>query len=266
MFDRFNRRIHYLRISVTDRCNLRCTYCMPEEGITLIPHSQILSFEEIAEITRVAVKMGFDKVRITGGEPLVRKGIVELVRMLTEIEGITDFGMTTNGTLLKLFAQPLYDAGLKRINVSLDTLNPERYRAITRVGTLSDVLQGLQEAKRVGFNPIKLNCVVDKNSKEFDALEVKAFAQANGYVPRFIPKMNLEEGVFGEVEGGDGGNCSICNRIRLTANGIIKPCLFSDIGYNVRELGIEKAIELAIKNKPASGLVNSTGKFYNIGG
>jgi len=157
--------------------------------------------------------------------------------------------MTTNGTLLKLFAQPLYDAGLKRINVSLDTLNPERYRAITRVGTLSDVLQGLQEAKRVGFNPIKLNCVVDKNSKEFDALEVKAFAQANGYVPRFIPKMNLEEGVFGEVEGGDGGNCSICNRIRLTANGIIKPCLFSDIGYNVRELGIEKAIELAIQNK-----------------
>jgi len=111
------------------------------------------------------------------------------------------------------------------------------------------VLQGLQEAKRVGFNPIKLNCVVDKNSKEFDALEVKAFAQANGYVPRFIPKMNLEEGVFGEVEGGDGGNCSICNRIRLTANGIIKPCLFSDIGYNVRELGIEKAIELAIQNK-----------------
>lgn len=266
MFDRFNRRIHYLRISVTDRCNLRCTYCMPEEGITLIPHSQILSFEEIAEIARVAVKMGFDKVRITGGEPLVRKGIVELVRMLTAIEGITDFGMTTNGTLLKQFAQPLYDAGLKRINVSLDTLNPERYRAITRVGTLSDVLQGLQEAKRVGFNPIKLNCVVDKNSKEFDALEVKAFAQANGYVPRFIPKMNLEEGVFGVVDGGDGGNCSICNRIRLTANGIIKPCLFSDIGYNVRELGIEKAIELAIQNKPASGLVNSTGKFYNIGG
>jgi len=239
---------------------------MPEEGITLIPHSQILSFEEIAEITRVAVKMGFDKVRITGGEPLVRKGIVELVRMLTAIEGITDFGMTTNGTLLKQFAQPLYDAGLKRINVSLDTLNPERYRAITRVGTLSDVLQGLQETKRVGFNPIKLNCVVEKNSMEPDAMEVKAFAQSNGFMPRFIPKMNLEEGVFSVVEGGDGGNCSICNRIRLTANGIIKPCLFSDIGYNVRELGIEKAIELAIQNKPASGLVNSTGKFYNIGG
>lgn len=107
MFDQFNRRINYLRISVTDRCNLRCTYCMPEEGIIQMPHSQILSFEEIVAITKVAVKNGFEKVRITGGEPLVRKGIVELVGMLTAIEGITDFGMTTNGTLLKQFAQPL---------------------------------------------------------------------------------------------------------------------------------------------------------------
>ncbi|HDP75079.1 MAG TPA: radical SAM protein [Bacteroidales bacterium] len=266
MFDQFNRRINYLRISVTDRCNLRCTYCMPEEGIVQIPHSQILTFEEIVEITTIAVQHGFEKVRITGGEPLVRKGIVDLIRMLNAIEGITDLGLTTNGTLLKQFAQPLYDAGLKRINVSLDTLNPQKYKAITRVGVLSDVLDGLAEAKRVGFNPIKLNCVVEKNSNEPDARDVKAFAQANGYFPRFIPKMNLDEGIFGVVEGGEGGNCSTCNRLRLTADGILKPCLFSDIGYNVRELGIAKAIEMAIKNKPACGIVNRTNEFYNIGG
>ncbi|MEW5845050.1 MAG: radical SAM protein [Bacteroidota bacterium] len=266
MFDQFNRRINYLRISVTDRCNLRCKYCMPEEGIVQIPHSQILSFEEIIEVTRVAVRNGFEKVRITGGEPLVRKGIVELVRMLTSIEGITDFGLTTNGTLLKQFAYPLYQAGLKRINVSLDTLNPDRYKSITRVGSLSDVLEGLEEAKRVGFNPIKLNCVVEKDSNEPDARAVKAFAQANGYIARFIPKMNLDEGIFGVVEGGEGGNCSTCNRLRLTADGILKPCLFSDSGYNVRELGIEKAIEMAIKNKPICGMANRTGEFYNIGG
>ncbi len=266
MFDQFNRRINYLRLSVTDRCNLRCTYCMPEEGIVQIPHNQVLTFEEIIEITRIAVQHGFEKVRITGGEPLVRKGIVDLVRMLKTVEGITDLGLTTNGTLLKQFAQPLYDAGLKRINVSLDTLDPQKYKAITRVGTLSDVLEGLEEAKKVGFNPIKLNCVVEKDSNEPDAQAVKAFANSNGFIARFIPKMNLDDGVFGVVEGGEGGNCSTCNRLRLTADGILKPCLFSDKGYNVRELGIQQAIEMAIKNKPACGVANRSGEFYNIGG
>lgn len=266
MFDQFNRRINYLRISVTDRCNLRCVYCMPEDGIEQIPHNQILTFEEIVEITKLAVKNGFEKVRITGGEPLVRKGIVELVKMIASIDGITDFGMTTNGVLLKQFAKPLFDAGLKRINVSLDTLDSDKYKATTRIGNLSDVLEGLEEAKRVGFKPIKLNCVVEKSSAETDAQAVKRFADENGFIARFIPKMNLDEGVFGVVDGGEGGNCATCNRLRLTANGIIKPCLFSDSGYNVRELGIERAIEMAIKNKPACGVVNRTGEFYNIGG
>jgi len=266
MFDQFNRRINYLRISVTDRCNLRCVYCMPEDGIEQIPHNQILTFEEIVEITKLAVKNGFEKVRITGGEPLVRKGIVELVKMIASIDGITDFGMTTNGVLLKQFAKPLFDAGLKRINVSLDTLDADKYKATTRIGNLSDVLEGLEEAKRVGFKPIKLNCVVEKSSAETDAQAVKRFADENGFIARFIPKMNLDEGVFGVVDGGEGGNCATCNRLRLTANGIIKPCLFSDSGYNVRELGIERAIEMAIKNKPACGVVNRTGEFYNIGG
>jgi len=186
--------------------------------------------------------------------------------MLKTVEGITDLGLTTNGTLLKQFAQPLYDAGLKRINVSLDTLDPQKYKTITRVGSLSDVLDGLEEAKRVGFNPIKLNCVVEKDSNEPDAQAVKAFAKSNGFIARFIPKMNLDEGIFGVVEGGEGGNCSTCNRLRLTADGILKPCLFSDKGYNVRELGIQQAIEMAIKNKPACGVANRSGMFYNIGG
>ncbi len=266
MFDQFNRRINYLRISVTDRCNLRCTYCMPEEGIEAIPHSQILTFEEIVEFTKIAVAKGFDKFRITGGEPLVRKGIVNLVGMLSQVKGIADLGMTTNGTLLASFAKDLYDAGLKRINVSLDTLDPEKYQKITRIGNLNDVLDGLMEAKRVGFNPIKLNCVVEKNSSEPDAQGVREFARQHGFIPRFIPKMSLEEGTFSVVEGGDGGHCSTCNRIRLTSNGVLKPCLFSDNGYNIRTLGFEKAIEMAIKNKPAHGTINHTGKFYNLGG
>ena len=132
MFDRFNRKLDYLRISVTDRCNLRCTYCMPVEGIRLFQHNEILSFDEIAGFTRVAVEKGVRKVRITGGEPLVRKEITTLVRMISEIKGIEDFSMTTNGTLLNRYAHDLKRAGLQRVNISLDTVDPEKYRSITR--------------------------------------------------------------------------------------------------------------------------------------
>lgn len=266
MYDRFNRQINYLRISVTDRCNLRCTYCMPEEGITQIDHSEILSFEEIASFTRIAATKGFNKVRITGGEPLVRKGVVELVSMISNIEGITDLSMTTNGVLLGKYAKELKYAGLQRVNVSLDTVNPTRYRQITRVGSLDDVLNGLECARAAGLTPIKINCVVDKSSAEPDAVEVKKFAQANGFEVRFIPKMDLNAGIFGEVEGGNGGNCSICNRLRLTANGFVKPCLFSNLGYSVRGLGYEGALLKAVNAKPARGTTNHDGKFYNIGG
>ena len=134
MFDQYKRHITYLRISVTDRCNLRCTYCMPTEGVELLRHSDILTFDEIVEFTRTAVAMGVNKVRLTGGEPLVRKGIVDLVAMLSKIDGISDLSMTTNAVLLKQFAKPLFDAGLMRVNVSLDTLNPDKFRQITRVG------------------------------------------------------------------------------------------------------------------------------------
>lgn len=266
MFDQYNRRINYLRISVTDRCNLRCTYCMPEEGVRLMEHSDILSFEEIINFVNIAIKYGVDKVRITGGEPLVRKGVVSLIESLAKIPEIKDLSMTTNGILLKQFAKQLKDAGLQRINVSLDTIDADKYKQITRVGNLDDVVEGLLLVKELGFSPIKLNCVVDKNSSEPDALAVKEFADKNGFSVRFIPKMDLENGTFGIVEGGEGGNCSICNRLRLTADGTVKPCLFNNLGYKVREFGFEKALKLALANKPECGTTNQNGEFYNIGG
>lgn len=266
MYDKYNRRINYLRISVTDRCNLRCVYCMPEEGVKLMKHEEILSFDEIVHFSKVAVNMGIDKIRITGGEPLVRRGIVDLVARIAKIDGLKDFGMTTNGIVLDKFAQPLADAGLHRVNISLDTLNPERYKQITRLGNINDVFRGIEAAKKAGLLPIKINCVIKKNHNEPDAQDVAKFCKENDLQIRFIHEMNLETGEFSVVEGGSGGDCKICNRLRLTANGLIKPCLFSDIGYNVRKLGAEEAIKTAIENKPKNGTANHTGEFYNIGG
>jgi len=239
---------------------------MPAEGVQLLRHSDILTFDEIFEFTQTAVAMGVNKVRITGGEPLVRKGIIDLVAMLSKIDGITDLSMTTNAVLLKQFAKPLFDAGLMRVNVSLDTLNPDKFRQITRFGELSDVLEGIDAARQAGLTPIKLNCVVKESSNEPDAILVKQFAQQNGFIARFIPLMDLGSGIHGIVEGGEGGDCINCNRLRLTANGIVKPCLFSDIGYNVRELGARQAIINAVENKPACGGISTLGEFYNIGG
>src|SRR5664279_1180378 len=148
MFDRFNRKLDYLRISVTDRCNLRCTYCMPEEGIKLFHHNEILSFNEIVGFTKAAVMNGVSKVRVTGGEPLVRKGITALVRMLSDIEEIKDLSMTTNGTLLKQFAKELKSSGLQRVNISLDTVDPEKFTKITRTGNIADVFEGIDAARK----------------------------------------------------------------------------------------------------------------------
>ncbi len=266
MYDSYRRKINYLRISVTDRCNLRCVYCMPESGVKLISHDEILSFEEIAEIVKVSAGLGIDKIRITGGEPLVRRGIVDLVRMIAVIPGINDLGMTTNATLLHQFAVPLKEAGLKRVNISLDTMDPDRYHQITRVGNLQAVIKGIEAAKTVGFDPIKVNCVIHKSPKEKDAQEVAQFCKENGLQVRFIKEMNLEKGVFSKVIGGEGGHCKMCNRLRLTANGKIKPCLFSDLEFDVRELGIEKAFYKAVGLKPESGSENRINAFSNIGG
>ncbi len=266
MYDRFNRKINYLRVSVTDRCNLRCVYCMPEEGVKLMHHNDILRFNEIIDTIKYAVSKGVDKVRITGGEPLVKKGIVELVEMIAKIDGIKDFGMTTNGIFLKKYAQQLADAGLHRVNISLDTLNSEKYRKITRVGDINQVFEGIEAAKKAGLTPVKINCVVKKSSDEPDAEEVAQFCAENDLQIRYIQEMNLETGSFSVVEGGTGGNCSICNRLRLTANGDIMPCLFSDLRFNVRELGIEQAFAAALGEKPKSGHVAKKSQFYNIGG
>ncbi len=266
MFDKYNRRINYLRISVTDRCNLRCVYCMPAEGIQLMQHDEILSFDEILEVVNAAVEQGIDKIRITGGEPLVRRGIVDLVRMIGQIKGVKDFGMTTNGIYLDKFAKPLFDAGLQRINVSLDTMNPEKYKALTRLGDINMVLNGIDAAKKAGLDPIKINCVIKESSKEKDAQEVSEFCIKNDLKIRFIREMDLEKGQFWKVQGGEGGSCQICNRLRLTSNGKIKPCLFSDLEYDVRELGVKQALNLALGNKPKSGTQSLINKFSNIGG
>jgi len=266
MFDLYNRNINYLRISVTDRCNLRCLYCIPEEGVTLLNHSDILSFEKITEFVNEAVKFGINKVRITGGEPLVRKGIVDLVKMLSSIKEINDLSMTTNAQLLQEFAKPLFDGGLHRLNISLDAINPEKYSIITRGGDINKSLNGISEARKVGFNRIKINCVIKNSSLEPDAQDVKQYCQNQGFEIRYIKQMNLQEGTFSVVEGGDGGHCATCNRLRLTANGKLKPCLFNNIEFDINKIGIQEAIKQAIAKKPKCGSVNQVNEFNNIGG
>ncbi len=175
MFDRFNRKINYLRISVTDRCNLRCVYCMPENGVPLLKHEDILNFDEIVEFTKIAVSKGIDKVRITGGEPLVRNGIVDLISMISGIKGIKDLSMTTNGVFLDKYADDLIEAGLQRVNISLDTVDPEKYKQITRVGNVQKVFDGIKAAKKAGLKPIKINCVIQNSSLEPHAVDVAKY-------------------------------------------------------------------------------------------
>jgi GTP 3',8-cyclase len=266
VFDRFNRNLNYLRISVTDRCNLRCRYCMPEKGIKLFRHEEMLSFYEIAGFTKVAVTHGVTKVRVTGGEPLVRKGVTTLVGMISEITGIEDLSMTTNGILLKQYAQDLRAAGLHRVNISLDTIDPGKFTDITRVGNINDVFEGINAAKSAGLFPVKINCVIKTSKEEKEAMAVKRFCIANDLEIRYIRQMDLIRGHFSMVDGGTGGNCSMCNRLRLTSNGKLKPCLFSNIEFDIREFGFENAIKQAIELKPECGTKNETGAFYNIGG
>jgi cyclic pyranopterin phosphate synthase len=239
---------------------------MPEEGIKLLKHSDILTFNEITGFTATAVKMGVNKIRITGGEPLVRKGIVTLVNMLASIKGIEDFGMTTNGILLAEFADDLRRAGLKRINISLDTINPERFSEITRGGDLNDVLNGIEAAIGCGLNPVKINCVVKESNETEDARMLADYCSEKGLEIRYIRQMDLVNGHFSMVQGGSGGDCSHCNRLRLTADGKLKPCLFNDLEFNIRETGYEEAIRNALDLKPECGSINSTRKFFNIGG
>jgi cyclic pyranopterin phosphate synthase len=239
---------------------------MPENGIELLKREDILSIEEIVSFTKIAVEKGIDKVRITGGEPLVRKNIIYLIRLLANIGGIKDLSLTTNGVLLKEFAKPLKDAGLQRVNISLDTVDPDRYKEITRGGDFNRVLQGIAAAETAGLFPIKINCVVNKSSDEPDALGVKAFCNGRKCNVRFIHQMNLQTGAYAPVEGGAGGNCEICNKLRLSSDGNLRPCLFDDLSFNVRKLGAEKAIQMAIEAKPECGTKSVQNRFNVIGG
>lgn len=266
MYDRFNRHINYLRISVTDRCNFRCIYCMPADGMPVKKHDDILSFDEIYNIVKAGVKLGIRKLRITGGEPLVRKDLPELITMLSALPEIEEIGMTTNGVLLPQYAKALKAAGLKRVNISCDTLNPDKYKEITRMGNLDDVLQGVDAALEAGLLPVKINFVRIPGKNEDDEQEVREYCQNKGLELRFIRQMDLRTGEFYAVDGGAGGICKICNRLRLTADGFIVPCLHSGLRYSTRTLGIEEAYKQALENKPEKGVGTESHDFSTIGG
>ncbi len=266
MIDRFGRTIDYLRISVTDRCNLRCRYCMPEEGVPLLPAEDILSFEEIVDVARTAINLGIIRIRLTGGEPLVRRNVAVLVRMLASIGRLADLSMTTNGQLLDQQAEALASAGLQRVNVSLDAINARAYAAITGGGNVRRVLAGIRAAREAGLRPIKLNCVIIRSPEERDARDVAEFAAAEGLEVRFIRQMNLATGQFAAVHGGSGGDCRRCTRLRLSSNGQIRPCLLSNLGFPVRELGAPEALRQAVAEKPSAGSVCTNRSFHLIGG
>ncbi|GKU24849.1 GTP 3',8-cyclase MoaA [Clostridium folliculivorans] len=191
MIDSHGRNINYLRISVTDLCNLRCKYCMPEKGIKKTCHDEILRFEEIEEIVKKFVSLGIKKIRITGGEPLVRAGIITLIEKLSKLKGIEEIAMTTNGTLLKKYAKELKEAGLTRVNISLDTLVDEKYRTITKGGILKEVLEGISEAKKVKLTPIKLNVVLIKDFNEDEIMDFIYLTKDEEIDVRFIELMPI---------------------------------------------------------------------------
>jgi len=274
LLDNNHRGINYLRLSVTDRCNLRCIYCMPEQGIKFIPHSEILTYEEMLHIVRLCVQKGIRKVRLTGGEPLVRKGFISFLERLCKIEELEEITLTTNGVLLKSLAADIKNCGICRINVSLDSLKPERFFRITGRDYFERVCEGIEEAEHVGFNPIKINVVAIKGVNDDEILDFAALTLEKPYHVRFIEIMPIGdkniwtaekfisaikihnriqtlgvlqpinhnpldgpaeryalEGAKGEVGfiGALSNHfCDTCNRLRLTADGHLKGCLFSD--------------------------------------
>ena len=279
--DDFGRAINYLRVSVTDRCNLRCVYCMPEEGVRARAHGEILRYEDLSRIIGAAADLGISKVRITGGEPLARLDLAAFVAMVAATPGIDDLSMTTNGTLLARHAASLARAGLHRINVSLDTLKPDRFERITRRGRLDDVWAGLEAAAREGLTPIKINVVVVRGLNDDEVVDFARRTRTEGWHVRFIELMPIGANVawagdgvvpipemrtrIEEAEGpleavhGPRGNgparyhrldgaegtggfigamsdhfCSGCNRLRLTADGRLRPCLMSDQEIDLR--------------------------------
>lgn len=267
MLDSFGRKINYLRISLTDKCNLRCRYCMPASGIKLKKHEDILTLEEIFEIVKYATTLGIDKVRLTGGEPLVRRNIEFLVEKIGNLSSVKDFGMTTNGTLLAEKAAILKELGLHRVNISIDSLDREKFHYITRGGNLEDALRGFEAAIEADLTPVKINVVLIHGWNDSEKEDFLRFGEKNGAEIRFIHIMNLKCGTRYEIEGNtDVGKCVSCNRIRLTCDGYLKPCLFSNRKIDVRETGLAEAFRQVVNDKPLSGQVNSEELMYQIGG
>ena len=270
LIDRFGREIDYLRVSVTDRCNYRCVYCMPESGISLKPHESILDFESIAAIAEAAAELGICKIRLTGGEPLVRKNIEVLTKMLGSIEKIKDLTMTTNAVFLSEdVAGILRQAGLTRINISLDTLDPVRFGEITRGGDIADVFKGIESAKNAGLDPVKINMIVFSGTTAEEVETMRGFCLEKGLVLQTIKHFSLynRDEMIGDVDLFDRpAPCSECNRIRLTADGFLKPCLFSDEEIKVDMNNIEKSILEAVSGKPLQGTACCNRSMYQIGG
>ena len=310
LIDGMGRKIVNLRISVTDRCNFRCTYCMPADNVEFMDRGELLSFEEITQVARVVAKMGIYRLRLTGGEPLLRKNLVTLVKMLAEVEGIEDIAMTTNAFFLKDQARALKDAGLSRVNISLDALDQDKFAHVNRRDCLQQVLDGLAEARKVGFESIKINAVAVKNFSEEEILKLVEMGRSEGFEVRFIEFMpldadqiwerdkvlfgheildiinqkyelvpikdSLEIGPASEYSFADGKGkigiitavsnpfCDYCNRIRMTADGKLRTCLFSTNEHNLKELirsgatddDIEQRIRAALVTKEPGHKIN----------
>jgi len=342
--DALGRRIDYLRISLTDRCNLRCVYCMPAEGVAWKPHEEMLTFEEIERFAAIAVSEGISKIRLTGGEPLVRHGVVDHVRRLHEIDGLESIALTTNATLLPRYAEQLRAAGLSRVNISLDSLDPEVYARITRGGSLDDAIAGLDVAFDVGFDPVKLNVVVVRSLQQdllgfakltldrplhvrfieympvgdaeegagchsdIGSIDTEGWTRADTVASDEVVASIAEEGAaagFGELAALSRGDapggwgpasyyrfpgapgtvgvisplshhfCAECNRLRLTADGRLRPCLFSDHELDVRTVlrtgtddDVRAVVRQALADKPEGHemRVGTTRRMSQIGG
>ena len=267
MLDSYNREISYLRISVTDRCNLRCLYCMPPEGIRKKDHSDCLSYEQIASIASEAAELGIEKIRLTGGEPLVRSGIAELVKILRRISRITTIAMTTNGQLLDRHAVALKEAGLDSLNISLDTLDRDRYAYLTRGGEIARVFSGIDAALTCGF-PIKINMVISGETTAEEISDMEDFCRKRGMRLQKIKEYSLKKD---KQENDDfvyqrPPPCSRCNRIRLLSDGRLKPCLHSDREIRIDMDNIGDSLREAIENKPRCGSVCNTRDMAEIGG
>ena len=351
--DDFGRTIDYLRIAITDRCNYRCVYCMPTSGVHLMKHERMLSYEEIVRFVRIATEFGIKHLRLTGGEPLARKGCVELASMLSALPGIEDIAITTNGSLLPKLARPLVEAGVSRVNISLDTLDPETFHAVTRVGHLEDALAGIDAALEAGFKTVKVNCVAVRSLKQdvlgmaklsvdrplhvrfieympigsddmnlltqgedapaaaghdrerahisvadwsaqdtipsdelrkmisklgeadgVGALLPASEKRPTGYGPADYWKFAESQGTVGFISAMSNHFCKTCNRLRLTADGCIRPCLFSDAEVSVHDAlrdsdddAVRAAFREALRIKPDAHHTEGTERYMSqIGG